>query len=115
MPYLNSSLFEPTGIKLETEIEEIKTNKIFENAFEWRFKFPEVLNDDGDFVGFDVVIGNPPYMRVQEIQTSQPIQKLHCESQEEKADTTELETQIDQLVYKLYNLTEEEINIIENS
>ncbi|HOZ84484.1 MAG TPA: DUF559 domain-containing protein [Niabella sp.] len=47
--------------KLETEIEEIKGNKIFENAFEWRFEFPEVLNDEGDFVGFDVVIGNPPY------------------------------------------------------
>ncbi|MFN6340761.1 MAG: Eco57I restriction-modification methylase domain-containing protein [Bacteroidota bacterium] len=48
--------------KLEAEIEEIKANKIFENAFEWRFEFPEVLNDDGDFVGFDVVIGNPPYI-----------------------------------------------------
>lgn len=47
--------------KLEMEIEEIKANKIFENAFEWRFEFPEVLSDDGDFVGFDVVIGNPPY------------------------------------------------------
>ncbi len=48
--------------KLETEIEEIKNNKIYENAFEWRFEFPEVLNDEGDFVGFDVVIGNPPYV-----------------------------------------------------
>ncbi len=48
--------------RLEAEIEEIKANKIFENAFEWRFEFPEVLNDDGDFVGFDVVIGNPPYI-----------------------------------------------------
>jgi adenine-specific DNA-methyltransferase len=49
--------------KLETEIEEIKANKIFENAFEWRFEFPEVLNDDGDFVGFDVVrlIGKDPH------------------------------------------------------
>jgi hypothetical protein len=47
--------------KLDTEIEEIKSNKIYENAFEWRFEFPEVLNDDGDFMGFDVVIGNPPY------------------------------------------------------
>jgi len=51
--------------KLETEIEEIKANKIFENAFEWRFEFPEVLNDEGDFVGFDVVIGNPPYFQIQ--------------------------------------------------
>jgi type I restriction-modification system DNA methylase subunit len=47
--------------KLETEIEEIKSNKIYENAFEWRFEFPEVLDDQGNFVGFDVVIGNPPY------------------------------------------------------
>ena len=48
--------------KLETEIGEIKNNKIYENAFEWRFEFPEVLNDVGDFIGFDVVIGNPPYL-----------------------------------------------------
>lgn len=51
-----------TDIKtLDNEIEEIKSNKIYENAFEWRFEFPDVLNDNGDFVGFDVVIGNPPY------------------------------------------------------
>lgn len=53
--------------KLEKEIEEVKSNKIYENAFEWRFEFPEVLNDDGDFVGFDVVIGNPPYIDAKKI------------------------------------------------
>lgn len=53
--------------KLETEIEEIKANQIFENAFEWRFEFPEVLNDSGEFVGFDVLIGNPPYIRQEEL------------------------------------------------
>jgi adenine-specific DNA-methyltransferase len=47
---------------LETELEGIKSNKIYENAFEWRFEFPEVLNDEGDFIGFDIVIGNPPYL-----------------------------------------------------
>ncbi len=56
--------------KLKAEIEEIKSNKIFENAFEWRFEFPEVLNDEGDFVGFDVVIGNPPYKMIQPANTS---------------------------------------------
>lgn len=55
---------------LAKEIEEIKENKVFENAFEWRFEFPEVLNDDGDFVGFDCVIGNPPYIRVQNLEHS---------------------------------------------
>ncbi|TAF44669.1 MAG: class I SAM-dependent DNA methyltransferase [Sphingobacteriales bacterium] len=54
--------------KLEIEIEDIKANKIFENAFEWRFEFPEVLNDDGDFVGFDVVIGNPPYFTISNLE-----------------------------------------------
>ena len=49
--------------KLETELEEIKSNRIYDNAFEWRFEFPEVLADNGDFVGFDVVVGNPPYLR----------------------------------------------------
>jgi hypothetical protein len=52
---------------LEQELEDIKSNKIYENSFEWRFEFPEVLNDEGDFVGFDVVIGNPPYIRADEL------------------------------------------------
>lgn len=50
---------------LENEIEEIKSNKIYETAFEWRFEFPEVLNGDGDYIGFDVLIGNPPYIQLQ--------------------------------------------------
>jgi adenine-specific DNA-methyltransferase len=45
----------------KNEVEDIKNNKIYENAFEWRFEFPEVLNNDGDFEGFNVIIGNPPY------------------------------------------------------
>jgi type I restriction-modification system DNA methylase subunit len=47
--------------QLRVEIEEIESGKIYENALEWRFEFPEVLNDRGDFIGFDVVIGNPPW------------------------------------------------------
>jgi hypothetical protein len=55
------TLLTDTIAKFETELKEIRNNKIYENAFEWRFEFPEILNDEGDFVGFDVVIGNPPY------------------------------------------------------
>lgn len=47
--------------KIDKEIKQIKNNKIYENAFEWRFEFPEVLDDSGDYRGFDVLIGNPPY------------------------------------------------------
>lgn len=53
--------------QINAKIEDIKSNKIYENAFEWRFEFPEVLNNDGDFVGFDVVIGNPPYLGIEDI------------------------------------------------
>jgi len=53
--------------KLETTIEEIKNNKIYEEAFEWRFEFPEVLDDNGDFVGFDTIIGNPPYFPISQL------------------------------------------------
>lgn len=42
-----------------------KDNKVYENSFEWRFIFPEVLNKEGDFIGFDVIIGNPPYIQIQ--------------------------------------------------
>lgn len=46
----------------QVEIQQLKDNPIYANAFEWRFEFPEVLDDKGNFIGFDVVIGNPPYL-----------------------------------------------------
>jgi len=49
---------------LETQVEEMKNSHIYHNAFEWRFEFPEVLDENGKFLGFDVVIGNPPYVDI---------------------------------------------------
>jgi adenine-specific DNA-methyltransferase len=48
---------------VKEEIEEILTNKIYKTGFEWRFEFPEVLKKNGDFEGFDIIIGNPPYIK----------------------------------------------------
>lgn len=50
--------------KLSDELKSEETGEIYRNAFEWRFEFPEVLDDDGNFIGFDVVIGNPPYIKL---------------------------------------------------
>jgi len=47
-------------IELQTKYEE-KLHSIYGNSFEWRFEFPEVLDENGNFIGFDVIIGNPPY------------------------------------------------------
>ena len=53
--------------KAKVEIKEIKESAIYRNAFEWRFEFPEVLDEKGNYIGFDVVIGNPPYIRQEEL------------------------------------------------
>ncbi len=53
--------------KRETERDEILASAIYDNAFEWRFEFPEVLDENGTFVGFDVVIGNLPYISQEEV------------------------------------------------
>lgn len=35
---------------------------VYFNSLEWMLEFPEVWNEQKEFVGFDVVIGNPPYI-----------------------------------------------------
>ncbi|MBP3833595.1 MAG: Eco57I restriction-modification methylase domain-containing protein [Bacteroidaceae bacterium] len=50
---------------LEQQRAEIESNKIYDQAFEWRFEFPALLDEKGDFMGFDIVIGNPPYIQLQ--------------------------------------------------
>jgi adenine-specific DNA-methyltransferase len=53
------------------EKEDTINNAIYNNAFEWRFEFPEVLDDKGVYIGFDAVIGNPPYLDMREIGANQ--------------------------------------------
>jgi hypothetical protein len=60
----------------QVEIQQLKDNPIYTNAFEWRFEFPEVLDDKGNFVGFDVVIGNPPYFSLSTDETINSIRKV---------------------------------------
>lgn len=48
--------------KQDDLIKQIEENALYKNAFEWRFEFPEILDNEGNFLGFDIVIGNPPYV-----------------------------------------------------
>lgn len=70
----NSSLFPPEEaeskklmdlrkqeLNYRRALEEVSTRHIRLNAFEWRYEFPEVLDEKGRFIGFDCIIGNPPY------------------------------------------------------
>lgn len=55
------SSLEKEEAKLKVLVDDIRDNKIFVNAFEWRYEIPEVLDNKGVFQGFDCIIGNPPY------------------------------------------------------
>ncbi|GAA8542158.1 class I SAM-dependent DNA methyltransferase [Helicobacter pylori] len=48
---------------LRKKLDDALSGREYQNAFEWRFEFPEVLDDEGNFLGFDCIIGNPPYIK----------------------------------------------------
>ncbi len=58
---------------LRKKLDDALSGREYQNAFEWRFEFPEVLNDEGDFLGFDCIIGNPPYIRQEQIKDLKPL------------------------------------------
>ncbi|GAA8738133.1 class I SAM-dependent DNA methyltransferase [Helicobacter pylori] len=60
---------------LRKKLDDALSGGEYHNAFEWRFEFPEVLNDEGDFSGFDCIIGNPPYINTRELSKNNSITK----------------------------------------
>ena len=45
----------------------VSKNKTMQQALEWVIEFPEVLDEEGTFRGFDVVVGNPPYISLEKL------------------------------------------------
>ncbi len=41
--------------------------EFFENAFDWALEFPKLCDEFGNFEGFDVVLGNPPYIPLKKL------------------------------------------------
>ena len=73
--------------KIQAYFDEIKNNKMYLGAFEWRLEFPEVLDDEGNFVGFDCVIGNPPYIQLQSMgKDSEILERMNYACYEKKGD-----------------------------
>ncbi|UOR69310.1 class I SAM-dependent DNA methyltransferase [Helicobacter pylori] len=58
---------------LRKKLDDALSGREYQHAFEWRFEFPEVLDDEGDFLGFDCIIGNPPYIRQEQIRDIKPL------------------------------------------
>ena len=45
----------------------VSRNKTMQQALEWMIEFPEVLDEEGTFRGFDVIVGNPPYISLEKL------------------------------------------------
>ena len=45
----------------------VAAHEVLKKSLEWMVEFPEVLNEQGSFEGFDVIIGNPPYISLEKL------------------------------------------------
>ncbi len=64
------SEFEVTLGQLRTLLRQTEKPLVY---FDWQLDFPEVLNPNVvEEPGFDIVLANPPYMRVQQVQKAMP-------------------------------------------
>jgi len=76
-----------------------KIDSTYDHAFEWAFEFPEILDENGKFIGFDVVIGNPPYIQLQSMgKEADKLQKMNYQTY---ARTGDIYCLFYELAYKL--------------
>ncbi len=47
---------------LDFEIARMEKKDTEQNYMEWMLEFPDLLDEDGHFLGFDILVGNPPYI-----------------------------------------------------
>lgn len=90
--------------KLKRVVDYFRDSKTFAKAFEWRCEIPEVLDDKGVFTGFDVIIGNPPYISLEklsdEVEAYTKMYRIDKEGQKEIPIYSTLESRGD--IYSLF-------------
>ncbi len=59
------------------ENKEEKQDLLLENAFDWALEFPKLCDKNGDFEGFDIVIGNPPYIPLKKLPELKPLKNIY--------------------------------------
>ncbi|UOR27939.1 class I SAM-dependent DNA methyltransferase [Helicobacter pylori] len=105
VPTLTKSQPSPIGVEANRLLIKIKecyeTLENLKNSktLEWRFEFPEVLNDERDFLGFDCIVGNPPYIRQEQIREIKPL--LQKQYQDFYNSTADIYTYFFALSYRL--------------
>ena len=73
----NKEIKERKRKELKEKISKYEKMCNYEYLFEWRIEFPEILDNDGNFEGFDLIIGNPPYKLLRDI--NEELKKLYEE------------------------------------
>lgn len=88
-------------LKAEKDFKKAMKNPMFKNGLEWRMEFPEILEEDGSFVGFDLVIGNPPYIFARNQSFSEDMKKYYSKTYKVSEYQTNTYTIFIELAYKL--------------
>ncbi len=66
----NQKTIQKQIVKISAEVTELENkykenyHNVYANSMEWSIEFPEILSNSGEFQGFDLVIGNPPYFSI---------------------------------------------------
>ncbi|MBD7908908.1 DUF7149 domain-containing protein [Sporosarcina gallistercoris] len=88
-------------LKAEKDFKKAMQNPMYKKGLEWRMEFPEILDEDGDFVGFDLVIGNPPYIFARNQSFSEDMKKYYSKTYKVSEYQANTYTIFIELAYKL--------------
>lgn len=85
----------------QKEFDKAMQNPMFAKGLEWRMEFPEILDEDGNFIGFDLVIGNPPYIFARNQSFSEDMKKYYLATYKVSEYQANTYTLFIELAYKL--------------
>lgn len=85
----------------EKAYQEKLRNPLYSNGLEWRMEFPELLDEDGKFSGFDLVIGNPPYIFARNQSFDEEMKQYYLKNYEVSEYQANTYTLFMELAYKI--------------
>lgn len=85
----------------EKAYQEKLRNPLYSNGLEWRMEFPELLDEDGKFSGFDLVIGNPPYIFARNQSFNEEMKQYYLKNYEVSEYQANTYTLFMELAYKI--------------
>lgn len=72
---IKKKLTEGKQLDLFATNDRIDVSEVLKNRLEWMIEFPEILDEDGALVGFDIIIGNPPYISLEQLNKEKVVYK----------------------------------------